>query len=273
MDAFPIVAPSAWRPILQQGDRGADVASWQAALILDGRDLGVGGADGQFGKRTHQMTIAYQRRQRLRVDGIVGPAVRGLFGWRWELDPVPINLDTMRMVQAKHWSKDIGPQRKQLIVLHSMEAGEAASTAENCAAWFAGQRGEAPRVSAHYCVDSDSVIQCVPEDRIAWHAPGANRFGIGIELAGYARQTLDEWRDDYSRAMLANAARLCVKLCAQFNIPAEFSAAPDLKSGEPGITTHREVSKAFGKSTHTDPGRAFPMSDFLSTIRQLQVVA
>lgn len=270
MVAFQIVAPKAWRPVLQLGDRGADVASWQAALILDGRDMGAGGADGIFGKRTHQMTVAYQRRNQLQIDGRVGPGVRAMFGPPWEPERAPLVLSKMRVVLARNWSRDIPPQSKRWIVLHSMEAPEASTTAENVAAWFAGQRKEAPQTSAHYCVDCDSIIQCVPEDRVAWHAPGANRLGVGIELAGYARQSLADWRDDYSRAMLANAAQLCAQLCAQFDIPAEFSAAEDLRVGEPGITTHREVTKAFGKSTHTDPGKAFPMSDFLSDIRRLQ---
>lgn len=267
MTRHEIVPPTAWRETFGKGDRGADVASWQAVLVLDRRDVGSAGCDGVFGQRTHRATCSWQYSHGLKRTGIVG------YSERLELGPSPLrswrppNLDEMRIVQAANWSREIPAQPKKWIVIHCMEAAETATTAENCAAWFAGQRGPAPRASAHYCVDADSVIQCVPEDRIAWHAPGANKLGVGIELAGYARQSIEEWRDDYSTAVLKSAAHLTWRLCRQFGIPPEFVAAEDLVVGESGITTHGQVTKAFRKSSHTDPGKAFPMSDFLAMTR------
>src|SRR6476660_2540597 len=72
-----------------------------------------------------------------------------------------------------------------VVVIHTMEIAETAGAAEICARWFASPASE---VSAHYCVDADSVVQCVREDDIAWHARGGNTTSIGIELAGYAGQ-------------------------------------------------------------------------------------
>ena len=70
-------------------------------------------------------------------------------------------------------------------------------SAESVARWFSRPSAQ---VSAHYCVDVDSIVQCVRERDIAWHARGGNAKSIGIELAGYARQTKAEWADAYSRA-------------------------------------------------------------------------
>jgi hypothetical protein len=42
-----------------------------------------------------------------------------------------------------------------------------------------------------------------------------------------------------------------------------------LQAGEPGVTTHNEVTHAFRKSDHTDPGAAFPMDAFLERAREL----
>ena len=91
-----------------------------------------------------------------------------------------------------------------VVVIHTMEIAERAGAAEICARWFANPASE---VSAHYCVDADSVVQCVREDDIAWHARGGNANSIGIELAGYAGQKTLGWNDDYSRAVIERAAQ------------------------------------------------------------------
>jgi len=64
-------APS-W-PILRQGSTGRDVAECQAYLNGQGASLMV---DGVFGAGTDQAVRAFQRRVRIRVDGLVGPATR-----------------------------------------------------------------------------------------------------------------------------------------------------------------------------------------------------
>lgn len=169
--------------------------------------------------------------------------------------------------EAVNWSRAIGPQRKTWIVIHCMQWPERGNSAEWCGRFFAGLEGPAPKASAHYAVDSDSIVECVPAEYVAWHAPGANQQGIGIEHAGYARQSRAEWLDPYGKCMLDLSARLAAELCAHFGIPTEFLDAADLHLGLSGITTHAEVSRAFGKSTHMDPGPAFPMAEYLAWVR------
>src|SRR3954454_6387676 len=79
-----------------------------------------------------------------------------------------------------------------LVVIHSMEAPEKGETAEDVGHFF---EKPSTRASAHYCVDNNSIVQCVQERDVAWAAPGANHDGVQIEHAGYARQTLREWED------------------------------------------------------------------------------
>lgn len=155
--------------------------------------------------------------------------------------------------------------RVDLIVLHSMEAPEKGSTAENVARWFASEN--APKASAHFCIDSDSIVECVAEHDIAWHAPGANHNGIGIEHAGYAKQSREEWGDEFSRAMLELSAQLCAYLCARYRIPPVFVSAEGLRLGERGITTHKAVTDGLnaGKG-HWDPGPGFPIDDYISRV-------
>lgn len=262
-----IIPTTVWRSRLTWGMRGDDVASWQAVLVVDGQDIGPIGVDGAFGNRTEFATRAWQFARGLEVTGMVGSRERAALRPRQRLW-TPLDLSQIPYIQAENWNVEIPGQPKRWVVIHCMESGETLSTAENCARWFAGLKGKAPRASAHYCVDADSVVQCVPDDRVAWHAPGANRYGIGVELAGMARQSVEQWLDTYSAAMLQNAAQLTAMLCERHDIPPEFSDANQLRAGTPGITTHAEVSRAFGKSTHYDPGKAFPTALFIRAVNE-----
>jgi hypothetical protein len=61
--------------ILKEGAKGPDVKRWQTFLIGQGFVPGL--ADGKFGPRTHQATVAFQTRFGLVADGIVGNATWG----------------------------------------------------------------------------------------------------------------------------------------------------------------------------------------------------
>ncbi len=151
-----------------------------------------------------------------------------------------------------------------VVVMHTMEIRERPDAAEICARWFATP---VSRVSAHYCVDANSVVECVREKDIAWHARGGNTSSVGVELAGFARQTSAEWADRYSTALLERAARLVADVCRRKRIPIRWLVADDLVAGRRGITAHSEVSKAYRKSDHWDPGPGFPIERFLALVR------
>ncbi len=154
-----------------------------------------------------------------------------------------------------------------VVVMHTMEIAERKDAAEICARWF---QSRASMVSAHYCVDADGIVQCVLEKNIAWHARGGNADSIGVELAGFARQTREEWGDDYSDAVLRRAATLVADVVRRRSIPVRWLRASDLVAGRRGITGHVEVSRAFGKSDHWDPGPGFPIEEFLGQVRAAQ---
>jgi hypothetical protein len=167
--------------------------------------------------------------------------------------------------EAKHYTRVDRSQDIALVVLHTAEIVEKPTAAEALMNWCAGPN--APRASWHFAVDDDSTTQSVLERFIAWHAPGANRTGIGIEMCGRARQSLDQWHDEYSLAVLERTAHLTRHLCDKWGLPVRFVDQEGLRRGDKGITTHAAVTRAFRKSTHTDPGKHFPMDEFLAMVR------
>lgn len=171
----------------------------------------------------------------------------------------------LKFIQATHYTPASG-RSIEVVVIHTMEAPEKPETAEGTARWFAGGRN-APEASAHYCVDNNSVVQCVRDQDVAWAAPGCNHNGLQIEHAGYARQSAAEWQDTYSKAMLGLSAQLAARLCQRYGIPVRWLSAADLRAGKRGITSHANVTKAFHKSTHWDPGPFFPAVQYVSMVK------
>ena len=170
----------------------------------------------------------------------------------------------MQFIQARNYTKTDG-RAIDLIVLHTMESAERPDSAEAVATWFAGP--DAPQASAHYCVDNNSVVRCVRDKDVAWAAPGANSDGLQIEHAGRAAQDSAAWADPYSSAMLRRSAALVGGLCTKYEIPATYLDVPDLLANRRGITTHNNVSRAFRRSDHTDPGKNWPFERYIRLVR------
>lgn len=166
----------------------------------------------------------------------------------------------MKFVQARNYTRTAG-RHVDVIVLHTMEYPERPTGAEWCADYFA--RTGAPRASAHYMVDNDTIVQGVRDVDVAWAAPGANHNGIQIEHAGYAAQGKKGWADAYSQSMLKLSGGLTAKLCRRHRVPVRWLTVADLKAGRRGITSHANVSAAFKRSDHTDPGHDFPVELYL----------
>jgi hypothetical protein len=153
------------------------------------------------------------------------------------------------------------------IVVHTMEEEELSDTAEAVARYFASGSGDRS-VSSHYTVDADSAVQCVRLGDVAWTVGNraGNYRGINYELAGTASQTAAQWADAYSQSMLRRFAAIARRDMAKFGIPARWCSIDALKSRLPGLTTHNDLRVAFGGTTHTDPGPAFPFAQVLQMI-------
>lgn len=152
------------------------------------------------------------------------------------------------------------PALIRVIVIHDAEG----SNAKNVASWGAsGQRN----ASWHYVVDDTHLIQQVPDSKIAWTAPGANRDGLNIEICGFARWSRLQWFR--RQATLKRAAWQVARWCVEHNIPARWLTDAQLRNrASEGLTTHAQCSRVFRGSNHTDPGPNFPRGYFLWLVKR-----
>ncbi|MEV8636864.1 peptidoglycan-binding domain-containing protein [Streptosporangium sp. NPDC051023] len=168
----------------------------------------------------------------------------------------------MRTITAR-WFTPSRIERIRLIVIHDMEAPEGPLTAENVAQYFASTDTKA---SAHVCADNNSRVRCVPDVYTAWAAPGANADGLQLELAGYMRQSREQWLDEYSRGALDQGAQQVAEWCRLHDLPPRQLTRAELRAGLRGITSHVDVSEVYQRSDHTDPGPNFPWGIFLALV-------
>lgn len=165
--------------------------------------------------------------------------------------------------QAKYFSATNGAITR--VVIHDMEYPETPQGAEWCCDFFAGSG--APKASAHYEVDNNSVAQSVRESQRAWHAP-PNNGSIGIEHAGYSAQARKDWLDAYSLAELKISAKLTADICKRHNLPIVKLSVADLKAGKEGICGHLDVSNAWHQTDHGDPGPNFPWDLYIQWVKE-----
>lgn len=149
--------------------------------------------------------------------------------------------------------------RIRLVVIHDAEGASAKGVAAYGAS---GQRN----ASWHMTCDDNYLIQQLPDNIIAWAAPGANSDGLQLEICGYASWSKLTWYRHQST--LKRAAWQVARWCLEHGVPAVWLTDAGLKGGDLGLTTHAQVSKVFRGSDHTDPGKNFPKDYFLYLVKR-----
>lgn len=123
--------------------------------------------------------------------------------------------------------------------------------------------------SWHYATDPGAVIQCSWDSFVCWHC-GHNDGSLAIEMADWPTKTGTvqtwRWRRDNHKKMLWNTAMLTAHLCAAYDLPPKFRSPYGLMRNRKGVTTHWQMTLAFRKSTHWDPG-LWPKRRFMRMVR------
>lgn len=156
-----------------------------------------------------------------------------------------------------------GPYR--LLVVHTSEGSEGPSSAENLCSFMTlpGDRvdptdGSKYGASYHYVTDTDQVLPATPDNVVAYAAAGANNDGIHICIPGKAGQTRDQWLDTISRDYIRQLAAVMVDKGRVHAIPLRLLTVPQIVAGQTGYCGHVDISRAYHRSDHTDPGPSFP---------------
>ena len=142
---------------------------------------------------------------------------------------------------SPNFGERVGGAKLDMLVLHytGMSEGEAA-VKHLCTA--------GTDVSAHYVVMEDGrIIQCVPEERRAWHAGQSswagetdiNSCSIGIELANPGH---DHGYPKFPLRQIAAVTALCRSIFIRYRIPADR------------VLAHSDIAP----SRKRDPGEKFP---------------
>lgn len=127
--------------------------------------------------------------------------------------------------------------------------------------WFDNPASDA---SSQIGVDGDGRSeQWVKSDRKAWACAEGNSFTENIEFIGKASQRPVDWEEEQIKMGAAWAAYWCV----HYKLPVQRGNVRNINGlcvcTKKGILRHKDFTDA-GFGTHTDPGKTFPMTDFLS---------
>jgi hypothetical protein len=174
--------------------------------------------------------------------------------------------------------RDVG--RIRGVCVHTSEGGESGTSAEALSGFISSPRTSNNLASYHAIADTDRIILEVPDHIVAYAAAGGNNDLLHICIPGKAGQTRDQWLDSNTRAMIRRVAEYICDKAQQYNIPFNrltITTTRDRVSR--GFNGHREVSKAFGQSTHYDPymnqtsGGNFPWDVLMADINEMTAPA
>jgi hypothetical protein len=164
--------------------------------------------------------------------------------------------------------RNYGPQTNKPIhrvVIHSTVSPCEPGGARAIARYFQTTTRDA---SAHYITDPGETIQGLFDSWVGYAAP-PNEHSLHVEMCdipgpvpndkpGSARwkalRRVWRWVRPNQRAMLRRTASLTARACLAYDVPIKWLTAADLRAGRRGITSHANVSKAWGQTTHWDPG-------------------
>lgn len=156
-------------------------------------------------------------------------------------------------------------------VLHDMENADPDDAAEETGAWF---ENRAVQASTHYGIDNDSIQQYLGINVIPWGAPGANKNGIHIEQMGKASWTRAQWLAKAKPTLKRTAwllSRLHDRLARQHVIvPLRTLTDEEVRRKKHGVVTHRQLTRALGVGSHTDPGTGYPLDWVLRKAREYE---
>lgn len=124
---------------------------------------------------------------------------------------------------------------------------------------------------SHYYADKVQVLQSTDTDRCVGHVGSdeGNERGLSYEITGFNSWTREQW---LANVAWDDLAAVIARDCLHFDIPARLLTIAQMQSFTPsvkGFVTHDMCRRAWGETTHTDPGPNFPMDHLLGLVKKI----
>ncbi|HEV7708747.1 MAG TPA: N-acetylmuramoyl-L-alanine amidase [Asanoa sp.] len=154
------------------------------------------------------------------------------------------------------------------IAIHNTSNANLASAEDE--ADFATRRTDG--ISAHFYCDKNSIVQSLDTNARAGHAGSTegNQNSIAVEITGLNSFTRQRWLDSVAWDKLASTLAFVIRTdpdYAGFTVRrasvAELRADPKIKA----FYGHDDMRRAFGGTTHTDPGANFPWDHLIAVVK------
>jgi hypothetical protein len=139
-------------------------------------------------------------------------------------------------------------------------------TAKDNARYFAGASA---RGSAQLVTDDKECYRCVPDLVVPYGAPPLNYNHLHYEQVGQGDWTRAQWMEHWF-TIRWTAYKIAVA-AHNYNFPPIWLPYTELRRGNwRGVTSHLQVSIAFGQTNHEDPGppdgKHYPYDYFMAAL-------
>jgi N-acetyl-anhydromuramyl-L-alanine amidase AmpD len=123
--------------------------------------------------------------------------------------------------------------------------------------------------SSHFYVDADSIVQSLDTDVRAGHAGSrnGNDNAIAFEITGTNAKSRQWWLDNVAWSKLA---QVCAVLCREYGIEPRRATVSEMVNN-PKVRAfygHDDMRRAWGGTTHTDPGGNFPWDHLFAEVKK-----
>ena len=182
----------------------------------------------------------------------------------------------INMPSNKH--SGVSGRDTQLFVQHSAESPLRGGYAQSLTNWARTPLDQGgPEASWPSFVDPIARVRMVAWPNSAWTQGLANQIGVGLECAGYARFSADEWLTPEGLKQLENLAHewchyLDLEAKAGNIIPLRWLSTVEVQKvmagnrSIKGFCTHAQIDPG----SRSDPGAGFPYARLMNRIKELR---
>jgi N-acetyl-anhydromuramyl-L-alanine amidase AmpD len=122
-------------------------------------------------------------------------------------------------------------------------------------------------LSSHFYCDNDSIIQSLDTTSRAGHAGSSegNNHAVAVEITGVNGWSRTQWLNNVAWSRLGSALAQVVRF---YGISVRHATVSEMRSNPKvkAFYSHDDMRRAWGGTTHTDPGGNFPWDKLFESV-------